>query len=203
MITCPRVRDRLDDYLGDALPLPERHAIEAHLAACAGCRAERDALEALRAETAALPVSIEPPRDIWMDIDHGIDALGGHRLDVKPRRSWRRFAVAAAVILAVGMGSSLITVWLMDRPQDAAGPFAVEVAYVQATTDLERVLAERRDRLHPETVAVLERSLALIDDAIEEARAALAKDPGNDALADRLRGVHAMKLDLLQRAVKL
>lgn len=47
--------DRLVAWLDGALPAADREAIEAHLAACASCRAERDALAAARVRLAALP----------------------------------------------------------------------------------------------------------------------------------------------------
>lgn len=69
-----------------------------------------------------------------------------------------------------------------------------------AVTDLERVLREQRDRLDPRTVIVLERNLRVIDDAIAEARQALAADPANSLLNAHLAGARQRKLDLLRRA---
>lgn len=69
-----------------------------------------------------------------------------------------------------------------------------------AVTDLERVLREQRDRLDPRTVIVLERNLRVIDDAIAEARQALATDPANSLLNAHLAGARQRKLELLRRA---
>lgn len=92
-----------------------------------------------------------------------------------------------------------------------AEPLAVEASavtpvsfadaqYDAAIGDLERVLAEQRGRLDPRTVMVLERNLRVIDDAIREAREALAADPANALLNAHLAGARRRKLDLLRRA---
>ena len=72
--------------------------------------------------------------------------------------------------------------------------------YEAAVTDLERMLREHRERLDPRTVVVLERNLRVIDDAIAEAREALAADPANALLNAHLAGARQRKLDLLRRA---
>jgi glycine cleavage system protein P-like pyridoxal-binding family len=54
--------------------------------------------------------------------------------------------------------------------------------------------------LNPRTVLVLERNLRIIDDAVREARAALAVDPANPLLNAQLADVRRRKLQLLRRA---
>jgi hypothetical protein len=75
-----------------------------------------------------------------------------------------------------------------------------DAQYDAAVIDLERVLREQRERLDPRTVVVLERNLRVIDDAIREAREALATDPANALLNAHLAGARQRKLDLLRRA---
>lgn len=75
-----------------------------------------------------------------------------------------------------------------------------DAQYDAAVHDLERVLLDQRDRLDPRTVIVLERNLRVIDDAIREARQALATDPANTLLNSHLASARRRKLDLLRRA---
>lgn len=75
-----------------------------------------------------------------------------------------------------------------------------DAQYDAAVGDLERVLRDHRDRLDPRTVIVLERNLRVIDDAIADARQALAGDPANALLNAHLAGARQRKLDLLRRA---
>jgi hypothetical protein len=47
---------------------------------------------------------------------------------------------------------------------------------------------------------VVERNLAIVDSAIQEAKRALQADPGNGALEQMLRARYEQRLDLLRRA---
>lgn len=65
---------------------------------------------------------------------------------------------------------------------------------------LEVTLAEVSSALDPNTVRVLERNLAVIEQAIEDSRKALAQDPGNEFLAEHLDRVYRRKLTYLRDA---
>ncbi len=71
--------------------------------------------------------------------------------------------------------------------------------YDQAVAELEQALRDGRDRLAPETVEVLEENLAIIDRAIEEARQAVVRDPGNVYLNNHLAESMKRKLQFLRR----
>jgi hypothetical protein len=144
-----------------------------------------------------------------------------------PRTAWyrRRWTLglpelALAASLAVAVGGALawqrtppaapaaaepipIVAQLESLEPDDAAVTPVNFAdpqYDAAVVDLERVLREQRERLDPRTVVVLERNLRVIDDAIAEARQALATDPANALLNAHLAGARQRKLDLLRRA---
>jgi anti-sigma factor RsiW len=78
-----------------------------------------------------------------------------------------------------------------------------DAQYDEAVADLEKILAELRDELNPQTVMVIERNLAWIDQAIREARAALDADPANTFLNSHLAEARRKKLDLLRRATMI
>lgn len=143
-----------------------------------------------------------------------------------PRIAWyrRRWSVglpelAVAATLLAALGGALLWPRLTPPPPaaDGATPIIAEAEafdgggqvtpvnfadaqYDAAVVDLERVLREQRDRLDPRTVVVLERNLRVIDDAIRDAREALATDPANTLLNAHLAGARQRKLDLLRRA---
>ncbi len=75
--------------------------------------------------------------------------------------------------------------------------------YDRAVADLERLLRSERTRLRPETVRALETSLAAIDQAIADARRALAADPADIYLNDHLAESMRLKLELLRQATAL
>jgi anti-sigma factor RsiW len=114
-----------------------------------------------------------------------------------PRVAPRPLAPQAAVPI-VAESDAFDTIGTADSPV-AAVNFA-DAQYDAAVVDLERVLREQRERLDPRTVVVLERNLRVIDDAIGEARQALATDPANALLNAHLAGARQRKLDLLRRA---
>jgi hypothetical protein len=80
---------------------------------------------------------------------------------------------------------------------------AIEADYAGTATELADALALQRPKLSPATVAKVEASLRVIDDAIAEARRALAQDPANRTLLDIFSANYQQKLELLRRAAEL
>ena len=78
-----------------------------------------------------------------------------------------------------------------------------DAQFDRAVMDLEQVLVEQRDELDPATVMVIERNLKAIDEAIRQARAALAADPANPFLNSHLADSRRRKLDVLRHATTL
>ena len=78
-----------------------------------------------------------------------------------------------------------------------------EPVYDREIARLRRVVKERRGQLDPKTVAVLEQSIAVIDSAIAQSRAALAKDPASGFLANQLNHSLEKKVELLRTAALL
>ena len=72
--------------------------------------------------------------------------------------------------------------------------------YEQAIASLQSILEQGRHRLDPQTIMILETSLATIDQAIEEARQALTDDPNNPALNRLLIKHEQSKLRVLRQA---
>jgi anti-sigma factor RsiW len=75
-----------------------------------------------------------------------------------------------------------------------------EQEYEKAIGDLQTVLQQHRQQLAPETVATLEANLRIIDQAIQESREALAKDPNSPKLTRMLTDAYGAKLNVLRRA---
>ncbi len=78
-----------------------------------------------------------------------------------------------------------------------------DAAFDRAVSDLERTLVEQRDELDPRTIVIIERNLAVIDEAIRQARAALDADPANTFLNSHLADARRRKLELLRRATSI
>lgn len=143
------------------------------------------------------------------------------------RISWRSgaFLAAAAVILVVL--SSGITALVLRRPSEVTlrdssrvlpqpGPLPdapggmlpvifrqTESEYTRTIDELKLAVDTQRSRLNPETIRTVDHSLAVVDSAIAEARAALTADPNNRMLVDLLSASYQRKLDLLRRTSEL
>lgn len=220
----------LDNYHDGALPAAASALVEAHLAACAACRAELESLAALSERARRLPAEVAPARDLWPEIaariPAGQDASDRSvvAIDFQPARRnvvrTRWLAAAAAIVLVVI--SSATTAYFMRHGSEqrlATGSAAVqplpsaqvglaafepaEDEYLYAVTVLEAALEAGRDRLLPETVVAVEENLAIIDRAIAEASQALAADPTSAELPLLLSSVYRRKIELLQQAVDL
>ena len=87
---------------------------------------------------------------------------------------------------------------LVRRPLDAGEP-----VLDSEISKLRRIMNERRSQLDPKTVAILEQSMTVIDSAIAQSRAALAKDPASGFLATQLNRSLEKKVELLRTATQL
>ena len=196
-MTGPHMEVKLNEYVDGTLAARERATVEAHLADCAGCQAAIVELRALLTAAAALPKSIPPQRNLWTAIETRIV----QRATGNVQRRWWRGAVAAAAVLAIALGIyRLLPPFAAPyRPaEEGAGWAAVQVDFDRASDELELTLATERERLRPETVALLERNLAVIDAAIAESRAALARDPANGELRRFFAAASRQKVELLR-----
>lgn len=186
-----------------------------HMSECAACRETLRGVRELVTAARGLPRDVAPPPAVWSALRERMAREPVGRLAT--RRWWHNgwMATAAAILLVVG------TAVLMPRaPGKAKGSqppaptpvavrplpvvlMAVDKNYAATVAELRETLDEQRRTLSPATVRTVERSLAVIDSAIAEARSALASDPANQALVDILSAHYERKLDLLQRATEL
>ncbi len=217
-MTCQELDDRLDGWVDRTLPEEQRLEVQAHLAACPECREQERRLRRLLSHASALPRSVSPPRDLWPGISRRIG-----RGRVWSRGSWQPvLAVAAAVVAALGA----VVFWQQPPPpvhtvvvtspaagsshsirpaslQMDPGLIAMERDYQAAANALLAVLQERKDDLEPETLANVERNLAVIDAALAEVHRALEKDPARPELGRMLVSTHRKRVDILRKMVKL
>ncbi len=194
---CPHMEAALNEYVDGTLTARDRASVEAHLADCAACRAAVAELRSLIAGAGRLPRSINPPRDLWPFIESRIVQRATWHVQ---RLRWRAGLAAAAVLVIA------LALYRLLPPSTAqyrlAGWAAVEADFDRASDDLSRILANERKRLRPETVALLERNLAVIDAAIAESRAALARDPANAELHRLFTAAARQKVELLRWAAR-
>jgi hypothetical protein len=218
MTPCEKVLGLLNDYADGELSAEETRAAQEHLASCAGCRAALDEIHTLLAQAASLPSAIEPSRDLWEGIESRIRTGSPQTAPAPPSRRQivPHWAAVAAVFLAVVAGGSW---FLLRRPAESptssvrpaisppsvqsAGLREIEAGYAPARGDLLRLIQERKGLLTPETRAVIDENLALVDQALRNIRGALEKDPSNKVLMDLLRNTYRQEQEMMRRAAAL
>ncbi len=218
------IRHLLDDYVTGELTEDARAPVADHVAACEICSTEVESLKRVLARAAELPKSIEPPAEAWSNIRAVIlrdEAVGAAHESRKSPPFWRRplvLAAAAAVVVAV-LSSAGTAFYLTSRPSAAArvvasspgnattaslAAFTIEEnEYLRNASILQDLLDQQEGALAPETVAQIKASLRTIDEAILEARIALARDPANKLLVEMLSASYKQKVDLLRRSTEM
>jgi len=201
--SCDWTRDRLDRYLTGRLDPAEADLLETHVAGCAQCAADLEAARAVTPLVEALPRARQPSRDLWGGISDRIRRRGSNRWVALPVWS----LAAASLLLVAGTAA---TTWLgvrQGRPvatNEPGGSFVTtENQYHRSIADLAGLYARTRDSLSPDTRALIERNLAVIEAAIEEARLALEREPSNPVLESLVLAAYRRKLDFLVQATGL
>jgi len=87
-------------------------------------------------------------------------------------------------------------------PVSQTGP-APEAVYGREIALLQQIMSQRKTQLDSSTVLIIERNLRIIDAAIEQSRAALAKDPASRLLSEQLTHALDKKVELLRTAALL
>ena len=129
--------------------------------------------------------------------------------------------MAAAIVLVAVLSSAGTALYLggrndadpgrsaVGRSADSGTPASLaaftieENTYLRNVAVLQDLLDQKEALLAPETVAQLKASLRTIDEAILEARNALARDPANKTLIEMLSGTYRQKMDLMRRTAEM
>jgi len=215
---------RINDYLDGELSDAEQRSFEAVLAQDAELAAEVAALRGVVSELGALPAEVPLPEDLWPSIQSRLELRRAPGRP-NPRRVSLGWALAAGIAFASLVGTAT---WQLARSGGDAPPAIAagltegaaaaastartvslgatdptsEPGYVDAVTGLLEVYENGRDLLDPETVQVLEESLATIDRAIAEAAAAMAEDPSSAEVRRMLQNSMTQKLNVLRQVAE-
>jgi len=222
--------DRLSDYLDGELSGQDQRAVAAHVAGCAECARTLDELRTVAEQARAL-APVAPSADLWRAVADRIASPEGTRPIVGNFGGRRRLSFTWPELVAASLLLVLVSGWAAlrlttNRPQPsratlevrpdagapgqplANAPDAVpasfdDTEYDAAVADLQRALQGGRGQLDPATVKIVEDNIAIIDQAVEDARRALGKDPANPDLNGYLLQTRRRKLDLLRHATAL
>ena len=216
------IKHLLDDYVTGELTEDARAPVAEHIAGCELCSAEVESLKGILGRASELPRSIDPPAAAWSNIRQAIERDAEVLERAPASRTWWRPLTAAAAVLVVAAVSSSATYLYVTRdrgdlvlsPNIATRPagetpasfaaFTIEENnYLRTASILQELLDSQQAALAPETVVQLRASLRTIDEAILEARNALARDPANRVLIEMLSASYRQKVDLLRRSTEM
>jgi hypothetical protein len=160
--------------------------------------------ETLDERLAKLPRDIVPPRYLWPSIVREIAR--------RPRSTPQMAFAAAAAVAALCLATGLVWAILHARPTPTSAPAAANVAlsfdepqnvgYVAARAALQQTFRERLALLDPDTRAKIEASLAVIHQARDDIRKALAADPESPVLQQLLESAWRDEFDLYDNVVR-
>jgi hypothetical protein len=226
---CAAFEAALPDYLDGTLA--DDGAARAHIVSCEACRALVRDMERIRARAATLP-TLQPSRDLWAGIEARIQSMPQDATPSRPiairwmSQRWYGAPLARAAVLVIATASATLLAthqWrgtpgqshtitapattpqtgLSTVSNSPAAARTSEFIYDQQILAMRQILDSRRDQLDPKTVAIIEKNLRVIDTAIAESRAALARDPANGFLAGQLDASLNTKLELLRTVAML
>jgi anti-sigma factor RsiW len=228
---CADLNEALVDLVDGRLDSPGRRDVERHLEACENCRALVEDLRSIRGAALMLDRR-EPKADTWSRLQAAMAAepapkgrllsLSRRSLGVggPARANWPVWlGAAAALILATLIGVLPLLNRAASPVDDSAqsAPAAEEVTvesvsaqfeaaekiYQKAIDDLQTLANKDTGELDPEVAAVLQKNLAVIDQAISESRAALKSQPASVNAQNGLFDALRTKVALLQQTVEL
>ena len=220
---CAVVEATLLEYFEGTLGPDATARLEAHAARCLPCGSLIRDVNGIRDDAASL-AELSPPSDLWAGIESRIQprvvSIDAARAHSGMSRKW----LAAAAVLLVA-STSTVTYLATSRSlrEGAASPApnrrpagtlassgdrTAAIAFTELPYDgeirrLQSALVERRTQLDPATVRIVEDNLKLIDTAVRQARAALARDPASGFLSGQLNNALEKKIELLRTAALL
>lgn len=227
---CDAYAEAIGDLIDDTIDPSTRQALEAHLVSCPACRLLVADLQHIR-ETAGTLERHGPPAAAWDGIETRLSAEGaGARRSRLAHPAWLAFA--AALVLGIGLSVWWLggverrsqtrvaarTTPVGDSGADSAAGNArsadlvesiehelrmAEAHYTKAIAGLEQAAKAQQGVLDPATAATLRENLAVLDNAIADARGALRGEPDSRLAQESLFEALRRKVALLQDTVAL
>jgi anti-sigma factor RsiW len=214
----------IGDYVDGTLDAADVARVDAHLRQCPSCRSVVEDLRLLRSATRSLEPDT-PPAHLWPRIATAVETdsrlRSMRRLFSFGTMSWQPLLAGAVmlVLLAGGAWVSWRNVSSGTRTEVAPSrntsdvvaaiePVdeqmqAAEQHYTRVIASLEQIAQTERTSLDTPMAAVVDKNLAVIDQAIGESREALRQEPASDLAQQSLFEALRSKVTLLQETIAL
>lgn len=226
-MTCSRYNDAIHDLVDGTLGPLRRAELQTHLDVCEACRLLVADLQKIR-RAAGLLEPVQPRDHVWMQIAARLRQEGRATAPAAPARAGHLAMLALAATLLLAVAGSLYLLRLNDAPAGSATVGAgtgaapagnapasdavqsitddlkvAEQHYQSAIVKLQEVAKSNDGSIDPDTAAVLEKNLQVIDQAIAESRTALKTEPQSAPARESLFEALSQKVTLLQNTIAL
>jgi hypothetical protein len=228
-MNCRQDNDAIQELVDGTLGAIRRAELEQHLGQCEDCRKLLADLTKIR-DVARTFERLTPPDRAWLQIAGRLRQAGRIQPATATADSrYQRYAIlaiAAALLLAVagslfvllprfrgGEASPAPSSAQQTNRGNAAGDDAVqsveaefrlaEQHYQNAIAKLEEAARSNQSAIDPQTAAMLQKNLQIIDQAIAESRSALKAEPQSVPARDSLFEGLRRKVGLLQDTIAL
>jgi anti-sigma factor RsiW len=152
---------------------------------------------AVPAQTAAVPTQTAVPSPTVASTNATEPEDSNVPESARENSSAAKFVQVPAGTSRGGVPASVASRNLEQAPSNSEAAYGKEIAMLQ------RIVSERKIQLDSTTILVIERNLQIIDAAIEQSKAALAKDPASMLLSQQLSHALDKKVELLRTAAML
>ncbi len=227
-----RAQGLLDDFVDGTLTPDQTEQVAEHITQCAPCRHEVEQLRALLDAAARLPDEIDPPQDLWPGIVTALtpeppqSSRGFGPLLERLRPSWALWPAAA---LAAGLAVVLLVIALGERGSEPGPPgrgpaptlaadivtradvasspaqavvSALEAECSQTDEELQAYVAHDPAGGAASFLEAVAAEFQIIDQAIDEARAAWTANPNCPRLVRLMVAAYRAKAALQGRAIR-
>lgn len=228
-MTCHDFEQAIHELADGTLDEAGRRRLDAHLEACAACRAFTADVRAIRRAARGLEPPA-PPTAVWPRLADRIREQGMARTSAG-RGGWpmpaRWLAVAATLVVAIGAAALFLRFnpapgTPVPAPAGPATPVsagnvapddlvqgvetelqAARRHYENAVANLEQMAQRGDPGVDGQVAQTLRSNVALVDQAIQDSRAALRTDPQSQPARDSLFEALRRKVALLQDTIAL
>lgn len=226
MMICREAQRHLSDYIDGYLSPTEALRVEHHLMVCEDCRRMHSDFHLLIAESRALP-EIEPSPALWDRLEAGMANAPRVRekasawwrrmwtLDFQFQATFPQLLGGAALLIACAIGLNVVVrQWEISGSggsssltQDSPGlvmatlstpAIAISQNKRSSIDSFQQIVDRRKERWSPAVLMLFERSLAAINNSVDECAEACRRNPADPVVQEMLEVAYTRKLNLLK-----
>lgn len=192
---CEDFKKNFYDFHDQLLSKELINEMESHMGKCTCCYEINKKYKNFLNKFLSLSKSIQPERDLWEDIKSKIPIKKSFNFTKK----FRFLAIAASFII-ISLFSIVTFYYNFNKNSDARILKQFNSAsrdYEKARKDLISALHSKEGIINKETIVIIENNLIIMDQAINEIKIAVNKEPDNQSLVLMLADTYQKETKLL------